>query len=69
MTVTDSKSVQKWRKISKYMQERLLKNVYCSACGVATILDFSMYNDKFGVALKGKCKKCGKDEARLVKDG
>ena len=33
------------------------------------IVDFSMHDDKFGIALKGKCKKCGKDVARLVEDG
>ena len=69
MSVADIKAARKWSKIPKYTQERLLSNVYCSACGVTTIIDFSMHDDKFGIALKGKCKKCGKDIARLVEDG
>ena len=68
LSVTDIKAVRKWSKIPKYTQERLLSNVYCSGCGVTTIIDFSMHDDKFGIALKGKCKKCGKDVARLIED-
>lgn len=69
VSVTDIRAMKKWSKIPKYMQERLLNNVYCSACGETTIVDFSMHNDKFGVVLKGKCKKCGKDVAKMVEDG
>lgn len=68
MSVTDIRAARKWSKISKNMQERLLNNVYCAACGVTTIVEYSMHNDKFGVLLKGKCKRCGKDVARLVED-
>lgn len=69
MSVTDFKAAHKWNNIPKYMQERILNNVYCTACGETTIVDFSIYNDKFGIALKGKCKKCGKDVARMVENG
>ena len=56
MSVIDFKAAHKWSKIPKFMQERLLSNVFCSVCGVTTIVDFSMHNDKFGIVLKGKCK-------------
>jgi hypothetical protein len=68
MSVIDFKAAQKWGKIPKNMQELLLNNVFCSDCGVTTIVNYSMHNDKFGVLLKGKCKKCNKDVARLVED-
>lgn len=68
MAVLDFKAAQKWRKISKSTQELLLNNVFCPSCGVTTIVEYSLHNDKFGVLLKGKCKKCGKDVARLIED-
>lgn len=68
MAVTDFKAVQKWNKFPKDIQKILLSNVYCSTCGVTTIIEYSMYNDKLGILLKGKCKKCGREVARLVED-
>ena len=68
MSITDFKALQKWSKLPKNMQELFLKNVFCSECGVTTITEYSMHNDKFGILLKGKCKKCGNDVARLVED-
>lgn len=32
------------------------------------IVKYTLHDDKFGVLLQGKCKKCGKDVARLVED-
>ena len=37
----------------------------CSDCGVTTIVEYTLNNDKVGAILKGKCKKCGK---KLVSD-
>lgn len=69
MSVTDIRAARKWSKIPKNIQERILNNVYCATCGVTTIVEYSMNNDEFGVLLKGKCKRCGKNVARLVEDG
>lgn len=68
MTVTDFKAAQKWSKLPRNMQELLLNNVFCSTCGVTTLVEYSMHNDKFGILLKGKCKKCGREVVRLVED-
>jgi ribosomal protein S27AE len=68
MPVIDFKAAQKWVKLSKNTQELLVNNVFCSDCGMTTIIKYTLMNDKFGVLLKGKCKKCGKDVARLVED-
>lgn len=68
MAVTDFKAAQKWAKIPRNIQQLLINNVFCSTCGVTTIIDYTLHNDKFGVLLKGRCKKCGKDVARLVED-
>ena len=57
---TDIKAAQKLSKIPKHMQARLLSNVFCPECGVTTIVEFSMHNDKFGIALMEKCKNVAK---------
>ena len=64
----DIKAIEKWSKIPKHIQKKLLENVFCSACGVTRIVDYSMYDDKAGILIKGKCKKCDKEVARLIED-
>ncbi|MFJ5622783.1 hypothetical protein ACIQD3_08600 [Peribacillus loiseleuriae] len=66
MSVIDFKAAQKWSKLPKNRQQILINNVYCSSCGETTITDFTLHDDKFGVVLKGICKKCGENVARLV---
>ncbi len=68
MTVIDFKAAQKWARFPKNIQELFINNVYCSDCGVTTITEYTLHDDKFGVLLKGKCKKCGNHVARLVED-
>lgn len=68
MSVTDFKAAQKWNKLPANIRELLVNNVYCSACGVTTIVEYTFHDNKFDILLKGKCKKCGKDVARLVED-
>lgn len=64
----DIKAIEKWSKIPKHIQKKLLENVFCSTCGITTIIDYSMNNDKAGILFKGKCKKCNKEIARLIED-
>jgi ribosomal protein S27AE len=66
MKVTDMNAMKKWNQIPKHEKELLLNNVFCSKCGNTTIQDYDMYNDKFGILLKGKCKKCSGEVARLI---
>ena len=68
MSIIDLKTAQKWNKIPKDIQEKLLDNVLCKKCGVTTIIDYSMTNDQYGILLQGKCKKCGGVVARLIED-
>lgn len=64
----DITAAKKWGKIPPDIQQLLINNVFCSKCGVTTIIDYSMYNDRYGILLKGKCKKCGNKVARLIED-
>lgn len=66
MSATDFGAVQKWAKLPQNIKKLLLANVFCSSCGVITIEKYTLHDDKFGILLKGKCSKCGKDVARLV---
>jgi len=68
MDIIDMKAVKKWKKIPKELQRKLLNNVFCVNCTVTTIVDYSLHDEEHGVLLKGKCKKCGRNVARLVKE-
>ncbi|MFC4025237.1 hypothetical protein ACFOUV_15685 [Oceanobacillus longus] len=68
MSVIDFQAARKWSKVPKDAQELLLNNVFCSHCFETTIVDYTLHNNEYGVLLKGKCKKCGGDVARLVED-
>ena len=63
---TDLKAAQRWKTIPENIQKQLVDNVYCANCGVTTIVEYSIHNDKFGILLKGKCKKCKEPVARLI---
>ncbi|MFC4025253.1 hypothetical protein ACFOUV_15765 [Oceanobacillus longus] len=68
MSVIDFEAARKWSKIPRDTQELLLNNVFCSNCFETTIVDYTLHNNENGVLLKGKCKKCGGDVARVVED-
>ena len=68
MSVTDIKAAKKWSLIPAHLRQLLLNNVFCAKCGETTIVEYTMHDDKLGILLKGKCKKCGADVARLVED-
>jgi transcription elongation factor Elf1 len=68
MPVKDFSAAQKWAKLTKNNQQLLVRNVLCSVCGVTTIVKYTLHDNKYGILLKGICKQCGRDVARLVED-
>jgi ribosomal protein S27AE len=66
--ITDIKELKKWSCIPEEYRKRIIDNVFCGKCGVTTIVDYSITSDKYGILLKGKCKKCGHEVARLVEN-
>lgn len=66
--IIDLKAAQKWNSIPKDIQKLFLDNVFCSACGLTSIVEYSMHDEKFGILLKGQCKKCGKAVARVIEE-
>ena len=59
---------EKWNRLNAEQQELVISNVFCGNCSLTTIVDYTLKNDKYGVVLEGKCKKCGGAVARLVED-
>ncbi|KMJ56291.1 hypothetical protein AB685_22730 [Bacillus sp. LL01] len=68
MSVIDFKAAQKWAKIPKDFQKQLIENVFCSKCGVTTIVNYTLKDGEHGIVLKGTCKTCGSNVARVVED-
>ena len=66
--VIDIFAAKKWGRIPPNIQHLLINNVFCSKCGVTTIIDYSLHNDRHGILMKGRCKKCGNKVARLIED-
>jgi uncharacterized protein YdhG (YjbR/CyaY superfamily) len=66
--ITDMKAMKKWSKIPSNVQQMLIDNVFCPKCGMTTIVDYGVQNDRFGLVLKGSCKLCGGRVARFVED-
>lgn len=60
---------KKWLSIPKDIRNSLLSNVWCGNCSdVTTITAFIIEEHDFGIVLKGKCKNCGKDVARVIEE-
>ena len=55
-----------WDKLDNKTQFELLENVFCRKCGVTTIVDYDITLSKPDIILKGKCKKCNGNVARLI---
>jgi len=68
MAVSDFKALQKWAKIPKNIQQIMTSNVFCPKCGVTTIVNYTINDDKYGILLIGTCIKCGSEVRRLVED-
>jgi uncharacterized protein YdhG (YjbR/CyaY superfamily) len=66
--ITDMKALKKWSKISSNVQQMLMDNAFCPKCGMTTIINYGVQNDRLGLVLKGSCKKCGGGVARFVED-
>jgi hypothetical protein len=65
--IINMEAMQKWNELPKDLQIRILDNVFCGNCIVTTIVEYDIVLSAEGfVLLKGKCKKCGDNVARVV---
>lgn len=67
-SVSELSAIQKWKSIPEELQRRFCSNTFCMKCGTTTIAEgFAVHeNPPFGIILRGKCKSCGKEVARVV---
>jgi ribosomal protein S27AE len=59
-------ATKKWYRVPKDIREQLKQNVFCSNCGVTTIIDFKIESSGASIILKGKCIQCNSDVARVI---
>jgi len=64
--IINMEAMKKWDEIPKAMQSRIIRNVFCGKCSVTTIVDYDVTLSDGLVLLRGKCKICGGDVARVV---
>lgn len=56
-----------WERIPENIREELLANVWCMTCrNITTIIDYTGSLEKGDLILKGKCKHCGNEVARVI---
>lgn len=67
-TVSELSAVKKWKAIPEHDRAILSSNVFCVNCGVTALQEgFTIHDDKpYGIILRGKCKKCGREVARCI---
>lgn len=58
---------KKWLAIPEATRRELERNVWCSACSdVVLIVNYVVNDSPYGIILKGNCKNCGKNVARVI---
>jgi hypothetical protein len=58
---------KKWLSIPEETRTMLESNVWCGSCSdVVTIEKYIVEDSPNGIVLRGKCKKCGHEVARVV---
>jgi len=64
----NKEALNKWNKLDKAMQDKLLSNVFCANCHITTIIDYEITSSKPDIVIKGKCIKCGYRVTRLIEN-
>ncbi|KHF39142.1 hypothetical protein LQ50_17080 [Halalkalibacter okhensis] len=63
---TDELALKRWQAMPADIRKRLEDNVFCSNCGVTTIVNYHVDSSDFAIILKGYCQKCNKEVARVI---
>lgn len=61
-----NEATKKWYKIDRFKRKMLEQNVFCSTCGVTTIVNYNIEEIGGDLSLKGQCKHCHKEVARVI---
>lgn len=65
---SSTRALRKWNQLDIAKQDMLLANVFCVDCIVTTAVDYEVVSSRNGILIKGKCKKCGQNVARVVEE-
>lgn len=57
---------KRWMSIPSHFRKQLEDNVICLKCGVTTIIDYQVDSDNYQIILRGKCKNCNGEVARVI---
>ncbi|MRH41091.1 hypothetical protein GH741_00195 [Aquibacillus halophilus] len=63
---TDELANRRWLAIPSSLRKNLEENVYCSSCGVTTIVNYYVDSEDYQIILKGHCKNCDQKVARVI---
>ncbi|MFD2656929.1 MULTISPECIES: hypothetical protein [Gracilibacillus] len=62
----DELAKKRWLAIPGDVRKKLESNVFCSNCGETTIVDYEVDSVNHTIILKGYCKKCNGEVARVI---
>ncbi|MRG84968.1 hypothetical protein [Salinibacillus xinjiangensis] len=62
----DELARKRWLSIPADIRKELEENVFCGNCFVTTIVDYQVDSEDGNLVLKGKCKSCNRDVARVI---
>ncbi|MCA1031380.1 hypothetical protein LCL95_10115 [Bacillus timonensis] len=62
----DELAVKRWMALPSNERKMFEENVFCSKCGVTTIVDYEVDSINHQLVLKGHCKNCKKMVARII---
>ncbi|WP_332634125.1 hypothetical protein [Halalkalibacter flavus] len=63
---TDQLAKKRWEAMPGDVRKKLEDNVFCPSCGVTTIVNYEVDSTDFMIILKGHCKKCNGQVARVI---
>lgn len=61
----DELAHKRWMSLPGHIRKKF-EEVFCPACVVTTVVDYSVNSDNHIIVLKGSCKKCGSKVARVI---
>lgn len=64
--LSEKMAQRQWEKIPEKIRHKIVTNAFCVDCGATIITEYVMQGDEEGIALYGKCGKCGKSMATSV---
>lgn len=62
----DELAQKRWQSIPGDIRKKFEENVFCSECGLTTIVNYQVDSVDHDIVLKGYCEKCNEKVARVI---